>query len=58
MPMLEMRSFAECKALVDGVASKKMKAEDLPDSELVNTVYEIEFDLARERLKDNKNKPI
>jgi len=47
---MELRAFAEAKSAVDAVAKRTMKAADLPDSPMVDAVYEIEFEQARKKL--------
>lgn len=47
---MELRAFVEAKSAVDQVANRTMKASDLPDSDMVDAVYEMEFELAHEKI--------
>jgi hypothetical protein len=49
-PVMELRAFVEAKSAVDQVANRTMKASDLPDSDMVDAVYEMEFELAHEKI--------
>lgn len=49
-----MRSFANAKSAVEAVASRQMKAADLPASPMIDRVYEIEFELAAAKMEKAK----
>lgn len=45
---MEARGYAAAKALVDRAEKQDVKLDDLPDDPLINLVYDIEFDIAKE----------
>jgi hypothetical protein len=49
-----MRSFASAKSAVEAVASRQIKAVDLPASPMIDRVYEIEFELATAEMEKAK----
>ena len=56
-PVLELRAFKGAYDMVQAVADGSMKVADLPMAdEMVQTGYDIEFELAREAIEKAKNK--
>jgi hypothetical protein len=55
--VLELRAFKGAYDMVQAVADGSMKVADMPmDDEMVQAVYDIEFELAREAIEKAKNK--
>ena len=57
LPVLELRAFKGAYDMVQAVADGSLKVTDVPmDNEMVQAVYDIEFELAREAIEKAKRK--